>query len=73
MREVQSEIDGTYDNMCSVILQKMKNQILQYSPARITLKRYNHCKSYWNDELATLWNDMRLKERAFLRDVNKGD
>ena len=46
VREVQSEIDGIYDNMCSVILQEMKNQIPQYCPLRSTRKRYKHCKPY---------------------------
>jgi len=69
-RGTQGEIDNIYDNLCEAITSEMHRTIPKYGSSNSTSKRHRVRKPYWNETLGDLWNDLRLKENAFLRCKN---
>jgi hypothetical protein len=46
---------------------EIEDKIPKYGITNRTNKRFKHRKPYWNEELQTLWNSMRIAEKEFLK------
>ncbi|CAC5364302.1 unnamed protein product [Mytilus coruscus] len=66
IRKTQENIDVIYSDLCYVIVAEMDEKIPQ-SISNASKKRFRHNKPYRNDILATVWNKMHTKEKAFLK------
>ena len=63
----QAEIDMAYNEFCKLLTTEM-DCYLKYSDAsKSTRKKYKNKKPYWNDHLSTLWREMNIKEKEFLK------
>ena len=66
-RETQCEIDAVYDSLMKCILDEMNREIPKYGAPKRSQKRLRHRKPYWCEELQTAWNNMRDREKNFLK------
>ena len=63
-RENQDEIDNIYSEFCDIISKEMENKLQCNGGSKKTRKRLRKTKSYWNDELSSLWKNMHDKEKS---------
>ena len=66
-RETQQNVDYVYDQFCDTLIKKMNSTIPSFHCSKRTRKRYKTYKPYWNDQLESLWKDMRQKEHTFTK------
>lgn len=66
VRGTQSEVDSTYESLCSSISTEMK-QTIQQTGSSSSQRKCKIARPYWNDELDGPLKTMADKERDFLR------
>ena len=66
-RETQNNVDSVYDSFCDTVIHEMNDTIPYLDCTRQVRKRFKSFKPYWNESLDQHWNEMRLKERAFVK------
>ena len=71
-RETQENVDSIYDQFCNTLIKEMNTTIPSFDCSKRSRKRYNTYKFYWNNQLESLWKDMRQKEYAFTKYKQNG-
>ena len=66
-RENQNNTDLVYDSFCDTLIREMNDSVSYFDCTKPVRKRFKSFKPYWNEELDKQWNEMRLKERAFVK------
>ena len=66
-RENQNNIDLVYDSFCDTLIREMNDSVPYFDCTKPVRKRFKSFKPYWNEELDKQCNEMRLKERAFVK------
>ena len=66
-RETQQNVDYVYDQFCDTLIKEMNSTVPSFDCSKRTRKRYKTYKPYWNDQLESLWKDMRQKEHTFTK------
>lgn len=72
-REEQAEIDKIYNEFTNNVITEMNNSNPNYDTSYKTKKRHTPRKTFWNDELQNLWNEMHQKEKLINSCKNKRD
>ena len=65
--ETQNNINSIYTSLCDCIITCMNDSVPYFDCSKHTRKRYKSQKPFWNDELHSLWKEMRDKEKDFLK------
>ena len=66
-RDQQCEVDRVYMQLTDLLFSKMKELDPQFDRPFKTKNGQRPRKPFWNDELTSLWREMRIKERAYLK------
>ena len=66
-RETQNNVDLIYDSLCDTLIREMNDSVPYFYCTKPVRKRFKSFKPYWNDDLDRQWNEMRLKQRAFVK------
>ncbi len=61
----QGNIDAAYKDLCELLESEMDSLLDRGSVGRQTRKRYKSHKPFWDQELTTLWLDMKNKNKVF--------
>jgi hypothetical protein len=66
-REQQASLDNVYKELTETLTGKMKELDPGFDCSIETRRRRRKAKPFWNEELSSLWNEMRAKEKDFLK------
>jgi hypothetical protein len=72
-REEQAEIDQIYAKFTDAVIEEMNNTIPNFVIGGKSKKRLRTRKSFWNDELQNLWNEMHNREKLLKSFNSKQD
>ncbi len=71
MRETQVDLNMTYNNLITEIIDEMNREIPYIDVCSSSKKRYKVNKPFWNEELRELWKVMNLKEKDFRKQAKQ--
>ena len=63
----QEEIDMAYSQLCKLLTTEMGNYLKYSDASKTTRKKYKNKKPFWNDHSSSLWKEMNMKEKSFLK------
>lgn len=66
-RNNQNEIDNIYTKFCKSLTNEMNNYLRYTDSSKAVRKRYKNKKPYWNEDLNSLWVEMRDAEKKYTK------